>query len=101
MTDIQTLDTEPQQEAHPGRRTLLWPPWPPILIALAFTAVLITLTALIAHGATTERRSTFVDGFDRECTQVQRDDAIGLSCAPKPFESRLADGLRDASERAS
>jgi hypothetical protein len=91
-------DTEPQQETPPGRRTLRWPPWPPILVALAVTAVLI---ALAAYGPTHERRSTFVDGFGRQCTQVQKAGALALSCAPAPFEDRLADGLRSASERAN
>jgi hypothetical protein len=99
MTDTQT-DTEPWQEAPPRRRAPWWP-WAHILTALGVAAVLITVTAVIAHGATNAGPSTFVDGFGRECTLVQRDDAIGLSCAPKPFESRLADGLRGASERAS
>jgi hypothetical protein len=100
MTDT-ALNTEPQQEAPPGR-PFRWLPWAHVIaLAVASAIALVTITAVIAHGAAPERRSTFVDGFQRECTQVQRDDAIGLSCAPKPFESRLADGLRGASERAS
>jgi hypothetical protein len=100
MTDTQT-DTEPQQEAPPGRPAPGWPWLHVLAAALAVATLLVAVTTLVARADTSEHRSTFVDGFQRECTQVQRDDAIGLSCAPKPFESRLADGLRGASERAS
>jgi hypothetical protein len=94
--------TDQATDGPPPARPAPWWPWGHVAAALAVGAALVVVTALVAHAATTaERRSTFTDGYGRQCTQVQRGDAIALSCAPKPFADRLADSLRTASDRAN
>src|SRR4051812_10783780 len=94
-----TTDEQQLTEPPPGVRVGRWPRMH--VAAVAVAAVLIAGTALVAQGATSGQRSTFVDDFHRQCTQVEKGAALALSCAPAPFEDRLAEGLRTASQRAN
>jgi hypothetical protein len=95
-TDDPTPDTGPWPDTNP--------PWLHILgvgVALFVVALILGVAVNALSGLGHTKVNTFTDPLGRDCTQITKGTSLALSCAPKPFESRLADGLRDASERAS
>jgi heme A synthase len=91
-----TVDTDwpPTEMTH--RQS--WWRWSQRLLG-GLLALLVVLTALAwllvppRRGAEPAQqqvvRSTFVDSFGRQCTQVTAGNAVALDCDYKPVESRL------------
>jgi hypothetical protein len=107
-TEPATDDPPPDTGPWPDTRRRPWPPWLTYLLeAWIFVAVLFVVAVLVGaainlvSGLGHTKVNTFTDPLGRDCTQISKGTNLALSCAPKPFEDRLADGLRDASQRAS
>lgn len=88
-------DDEPEREVSDPQA---WLPW---LTFAAAVIVVLLLAAALASSLGPAKVATFTDPLGRDCTQLSKGHALALSCAPKPIEQRLADGLRSASQRAN
>jgi hypothetical protein len=74
-----------------------WLPWLHTagLFAAAIVAAVIAVLILEAlTGLGRAKVDTFTDPLGRDCTSLSQGHGLALSCAPKPLEDRIADGLR-------
>jgi hypothetical protein len=96
-----TVDTDwpPTETTY---RQSWWRRWPQRLLGglLALLVVLAAIAWLLApprRGAEPAQqqvvRSTFVDDFGRQCTQVAAGNAVAVDCDYKPVESRVGHAL--------
>jgi hypothetical protein len=102
-------DTTHDPGADAGREPPQWPHWahviadsPALSVAAMVLAAAMIVAVAILIGAATDaltgpghaKVDTFTDPLGRDCTQLTKGHALALSCAPKPLEDRIADGLR-------
>lgn len=93
-TEPDAPDDEPEREV-----TASWWEIARVVLAVMFVlAVLVAVVFMVARAGTSTgpapvQRSSFVDQFGRQCTQVRAGNQVALDCDAKPLESRLGSAL--------
>lgn len=95
-THRQAPTTEPTH-SDPDQPQAWWRVWLPVLIAVTLGGGIVAGLIILVGNASADvarhqarvERSTFIDSFGRQCTQIRAGNAIALDCDYKPVESRL------------
>jgi hypothetical protein len=93
-TQIEQDTTTEDPGPDVGRERPLWLAVANVVVFLIAVALLGGLALNAVTGLGHAKVDTFTDPLGRDCTQLTKGHALALSCAPKPLEDRIADGLR-------